>query len=264
MELIHVAFLPVNVVFTVLLLLVILYWIMVILGGLDVNLFDVDLGDADIGAEVDVDADFGADVGADVDADIGADVDADMGADLHADIGADMDAEADAHVGADGHGVEGGGAGALHSVLHFFYIGEVPVMILASIFILSCWTISVIVNYYLNPSGSLILGLPILAGDVFVSAFICKVFAMPLKRLFEAFDKDANAPRDVMGRICIVSTTTVSKKMGQAEVSTKGAPLLLNVVSDSDHVFRKGDEGVITGKDKKTGVYTIAPVDLEK
>ena len=259
MELIHVAFLPVNAVLTVLLLLVILYWIMVILGGLDVNLFDVDLGDADIGADVEVDADFGADVGADVDADVGADVDADLGADVQADIGADMDADADAHAG-----VDGADAGALRSVLHFFYIGEVPVMILVSIFILSCWTISVIANYYLNPSGSLILGLPILAGDVFVSAFICKVFAMPLKRLFEAFDKDANAPRDVMGRICIVTTTTVSKKMGQAEVTTKGAPLLLNVVSDSDHVFKKGDEAVITGRNKKTGVYTIAPVDLEK
>ena len=243
MELIHVAFLPVNAVLTVLLLLVILYWIMVILGGLDVNLFDVDLGDADIGGDVDVDMDVGADMDADVDADIGADADA--GADAHA-------------------GVEGADAGALRSVLHFFYIAEVPVMILASIFILSCWTISVIANYYLNPGGSLILGLPIFAGNVFVSAFICKVFAMPLKRLFEAFDKDANAPRDVMGRICTVTTTTVSKRMGQAEVATKGAPLLLNVVSDSDHVFKKGDEAVITGKDKKTGVYTIAPVDLEK
>jgi hypothetical protein len=245
MELIHVAFLPVNAVFTVLLLLVILYWIMVILGGLDVNLFDVDLGDADIGGDVDVDMDVGAD--------------ADMDADVDADMGADADADVDVHAG-----VEGADAGALRSVLHFFYIGEVPVMILASIFILSCWTISVIANYYLNPGGSIILGLPILAGDVVASLFICKVFAMPLKRLFEAFDKDANAPRDVMGRICIVTTTTVSKRMGQAEVTTKGAPLLLNVVSDSDHVFKKGDEAVITGRNKKTGVYTIAPVDLEK
>jgi len=247
MELIHVSFLPVNVVFTVLLLLLILYWIMVILGGLDVNLFDIDLGDADIGGNVDVDVDIGAD----------ADVGVDMDADADVDIGGDADVDAHA-------GVDGADAGALRSVLHFFYVGEVPVMILVSIFILSCWTISVIANYYLNPGGSLILGLPIFAGNVFVSAFICKVFAMPLKRLFEAFDKDANAPREVMGRICIVTTTTVSKKMGQAEVRTKGAPLLLNVVSDSDHVFKKGDEGVITGKDKKTGVYTIAPVDLEK
>ena len=51
--------------------------------------------------------------------------------------------------------------------------------------------------------------------------------------------------------------------MGQAEVPTKGAPILLNVVSDGDHVFHKGDEAIVVENDKEKGVYVIAPVNLE-
>ena len=75
--------------------------------------------------------------------------------------------------------------------------------------------------------------------------------------------KDPNAPKDVVGRICKITTTQVSKKMGQAEVPTKGAPILLNVISDEGHVFHKGDEAVVMSKDNDKGVYVIAPVNLE-
>ena len=46
-ELMTLAFLPINLVFTLLLLMVILYWIIVILGVLDVDLFRVDFTDFD-------------------------------------------------------------------------------------------------------------------------------------------------------------------------------------------------------------------------
>ncbi len=54
----------VNLPWTVLLALIVLYWIFVILGALDVNLFDVDFdfeSDADLDAGADADADVGAD-----------------------------------------------------------------------------------------------------------------------------------------------------------------------------------------------------------
>lgn len=230
-ELIDAAFSPVNLPLTVTLILMVLYWITVILGVLDVELFDIDL---DSGVDIDADLDF------DVDADVDVDVDA----------GADMDV-----------GVEG--VGFLRSMLLFFYVGEVPIMILFSILVLSLWTISMFANYHLNPSGSLLVGLPLFAGNFVVSLLICKVIGMPLRKFYSKLNKDENAPRDVMGRICVVITSSVSKKMGQAEVKTRGAPILLNVVSEDDHVFNKGDEAVVTGKDEQSGVYTIARVDLE-
>ena len=55
----------INLPFTVLFGISILYWMMVIVGVLDAEMFDFDAGDFDIDADLDVDMD--ADVGADVD-----------------------------------------------------------------------------------------------------------------------------------------------------------------------------------------------------
>ena len=62
-ELLEASISYVNFPFTVLLGLVLLYWITVIVGLLDLDLFDVDLDvDADVDVDVDVDVDAGADV----------------------------------------------------------------------------------------------------------------------------------------------------------------------------------------------------------
>ncbi len=61
-ELFQAALSAENIIYTLLLVLVLLYWLSVILGGLDMNAFDVDL---------DVDADLDLDLDADVDVDGG-------------------------------------------------------------------------------------------------------------------------------------------------------------------------------------------------
>lgn len=60
LELLEAAILPINIVFTILLAIVLLYWVSVILGALDISTFDVDI-------EADVDIDMDADLDADVD-----------------------------------------------------------------------------------------------------------------------------------------------------------------------------------------------------
>jgi len=226
-DLIQTAFSPVNAVVTVLLILNVIYWITVILGALDVDFLDVELFDS------------GLEAGGDVDVDV------------------DVDAEGDLDLDMSQHGV-------LRSIMHFFYVGEVPIMLLSSILILSMWMLCMFGNHYFNPGSSLLLAVPVYAISLVASLFICRIFAMPLKKVYEMFNKDYNAPRKVIGRICTVVTTSVSDKMGQAEVKTKGAPIVLNVIADGAHVFHKGDEAVIVGKDNEKGTYTIAPLELEK
>jgi hypothetical protein len=65
-ELLQVAFSSVNLFYTVLLMLVVLYWLSVILGAIDLSSIDFDL---DLDADVDLDADI--DIDADIDADAG-------------------------------------------------------------------------------------------------------------------------------------------------------------------------------------------------
>lgn len=213
MELLQMSLMPANIAATVFLAMMVAYWLMVILGAMDLDFLDFDL-----------------------DTDVDADVDLDLG---------------------------GAPVGVFDGMLAFFYLGKIPIMILLSIFAMCLWVVSIIANGYLNPSGSLALGLPIAAGNLVVSPLVCKVICTPLARLFMALKKDPNAPADVIGRICKVNTTQVSKKMGQAEVPTSGAPILLNVVADGDHIFKKGDEAVVIGKDETKGVHIIAPVNLE-
>jgi hypothetical protein len=229
-EFITAAFAPVNVVFTVLLLALGLYWVLVILGLLDIDLFHLEHPEVhwDVGMHVET----GVEVGGHVDA---------------------------------GTSVEGVGPGFLHSVLHFLYVGEVPTMLLASIMVLSLWTFSMLGNHYLNRDGSVAMAAAIFIGDFAVSTLVLKFVALPLRSFYLLLNRDYNAPADVVGRVCRVVTTHVTReKMGQAEVLTKGAPLLLNVLARDAYVFQKGDEAVVVERDDAKGIYRIAPVHLER
>lgn len=232
-EFLTAAFAPVNVLFTVLLLVLGLYWVLVILGALDIDLFHIDLFHGGPDLHVDGDLDLGHDVGGHVDGQI------------------------------DGH-VEGIEPGIGHSILHFFYIGEVPTMLLVSVMVLSLWTFSMLGNHWLNPEGSGSMALAIFFGNFAVSTVVLKFVALPLRTFYFILNKDYNAPGDVVGKVCRVVTTRVTmEKMGQAEVSTKGAPILLNVLSQDEHVFKRGEMARVVEKDVAKGTYRIASVEME-
>lgn len=214
-EIFYVAFWPVNLVFTLLLILLVLYWLTVIFGALDVDFLDVD-----------------------------------WGSDLEADADADVDL--------------GGGVTWLRAVLGVFYVGQVPVTVILSILIVSMWAISVLGNYYFNPAQGLLAALAVLGVNFAASLAIVKIVGAPLRRVFGALNKDYNAPRSVIGRIGVVTTTTVSSKLGQVEVATGGAPIVLNVVTETGEELRKGDEAVVVRRDDERGVYVIARVELER
>lgn len=216
-ELMQLAFSPINMVFTMLLISIVVYWMTVILGVLDTDLFDMDLPDMD--ADVDIDAD----------------------------VDADLD------------------TGVTWGVLHWFYVGEVPIMVLLSIFILSLWAIAILGNYYLNPDMRLLPALGVFICNVAISGLVVKCLALPLRPVYALFIKDYNAPKKVIGRQGRVVTSHVTHdQMGQVELSTRGAPIRLNVRSKDNHVFKEDDEAVVIRKDKKTGIYFIVPGDLER
>ena len=109
----------------------------------------------------------------------------------------------------------------------------------------------------------MLFSLLLVAGNLIVSCFVVKTAGVPLSKFFKSFETDANAARPVIGRICkIVTTEVAGDRLGQGEMSGKGAPILLNVKADGDQVFHKGDEAVVVSKNPETGVYMIEPVDL--
>ncbi|MBI9017491.1 MAG: DUF1449 family protein [Phycisphaerae bacterium] len=215
-ELIHEAFLPVNLGFTILLSLIVLYWLSVIIGAMDAEFLNFDL-----------------------DADIDADVDMDLDGDIAT---PDM----------------------LRTFLGFFHVGKVPIMVLLSILILSLWIISLMSNYYLNPDRGMFIGTGIALGNLVASLMITKVVLMPFAKVFESFNNDDSSTKKIVGRICIITTTKVSDKMGQAEIKTTAAPILINAKTEDGCTLNRGDEAVVVGHDKDKSIYYVMPVEIGK
>lgn len=227
MELITAAFSPVNVVFTVLLLLVVLYWVLMILGALDLEFLTPD-----------VEADLDVDVDADVDVDVDADIDTGLG--------------------------EGPPAvGVLDAFLQFFYIGKVPMMVLISILALSLWVISLTANRLVNPWNRSGLGLAIAVGNLVVSAMILKAVGAPLARLFRPFYVEAHQVTSAVGKLGkVLSSEINATRIGQIEIITAGAPVVVNAVTEGEDALHKGDEAVVIEKDAKRNLFLVAPTEL--
>lgn len=116
LDLFHATFSAVNIIPAILLTFVLVYWLMVILGALDINSFDLDV-------DTDIDLDF--------DADFDADVDTDMGT---SDVSVAW----------------------INNVLSFFNIDKIPLMIFLTFTAIPLWALSVMVNHLLGNNSFLL------------------------------------------------------------------------------------------------------------
>ena len=238
-------FSPPNVIFSVLLCLLGFYWLAVIIGALSTDSFDLDLHH-----DADLDLDAGADLGGDLDAghDLGHDLDHDVGHELDHDVGHDA-----------GHDAGEGGAhvgGALRGVLLFFNLGEIPLMIMLSLTILIMWAGAVLLNRAIGNESfllSLLLFVPLLIGSLLVA----KVLSTPVKPVFRALAKQTEQYQEMIGKICVVTTSEANAEFGQATIETKDAPLLFNIRTEHGLILVQGEEALVTGHDRKLNVYWV-------
>ena len=203
------------------------YWLFVILGALDINL----LGDADL--------------------------DGHGHTDLHVDGHLDGHGHP-GHDGGDGHGhhadePSGGAAGLIHAL----GLGGVPVTVMLSFLISTAWVFCI--------GGTELLGrgapdwqrnlaaLLSLAGAVPVTGFLIR----PLRRLYRTIP--APQHRDLLGKICTVTTLHVDERYGQAEIEDGGAGLIVQVRSTDPGRLSRGDRAVIF--DYRDEVFHVAPMD---
>lgn len=234
-EFLKICFITVNVPFTVMLGAVFVYWIMFIVGAVGLDSFDLDM-DMDLDADLDVDLDM--------------------------DVDTDMEIDGDA---ASGGTMDGGTAGGSLwiSILRFFNVGDVPLMILVSVLVFSGWAMSVLGNYYLNPSlstgRSIVLLLPILV----LSLLVTKIITTPVRKLFSHANAGVEAPIQMVGKTCTVTTGEVTPTFGQARLVRDGPPITLNVRCPENHSLSKGDEAVITEYFNETNTYMVIPFDWE-
>jgi len=213
-----------NLLYTILLGFVLLYFLSVLLGALDLEFFEIEL-DADIDIDVDVD------------------VDIDM----------DVDAEADADIG---------GGGLFVSVLSFLNIGKVPFMIYVSLVVLSMWVIGIIANHIWYPVYSW-FPLALMVPNFLVSLFIGKLLSEPFKSSFSKLNKQGLSKTKLVGKICQAKTRLRSDAIGQAEVMVgEDHHSITAKLQKGKEPIKSGEKGLIIEYHKDEDYFVVAPFDV--
>ena len=206
LELLDFAVTTPNVLYTVLLLIVLLYWLMVIVGALDMGAVDFD---------VDVDAD----------ADLDADVDADGG---------------------------GNTAGALQ----FFNFGQLPFMVIMTVWILSAWVLGILSNFHFG-NGSLTFAAIWLLPIFCIGLVITKIVTTPLISIFKNLDTYAKEI-DYIGQTGIVTLSADSQSLGQAEIVVDSSNALISIKSTKGEL-KKGT-AIVVLEEVAEKYFLVAPV----
>ncbi|MHA3774283.1 hypothetical protein ACXR0O_22385 [Verrucomicrobiota bacterium sgz303538] len=215
---------PINLPFTVLLSVLVLYWSLVALGALGL----------DFGAHTDIDGHVDTDLH--VDSDVHVDHDLDTG---------------DAHSDWSSH------------LLGFINIGEVPITIVLSIMTLCMWVLSIIVNYYWT-GGLLLLGVAALIPIVLISAVVTRYLTMPFKPLMRALNREGDEHLPIVGRTCQISTSEANAQFGQAKIDTKGAPIVINIRMLEGGPLPRGATALVVRQDRSKDIFYVVPVSSDR
>ena len=226
-EFLELCFTSVNLPFTILLILVFFYWVFFIVGAVGLDSLDLDFDAVDLDADVDVDV--------------------------------DMDAHLDAHGGAHA----GHSSGMLVSMLRFFNVGDVPLMIWATFFAFFLWAGAIMGSHYFNPELGFTVAAVTFIPNVIVSLFVTKLATAPFRLVFKHANAGIAAPIKIVGKTCVITTGTVTSKSGQAEIPQEGAPITLNVRSQEGQRLTKGMEAIVVEHDEEKNTYVVVPFNFE-
>lgn len=225
-EFLDIALVFPTVVYSLALGFIVLYWLFVVIGVLDFELLEFDLGDFDADADIDLDVDLDSDV----------------------DVNVDLDLEGS------------GGPGALLRVLHVIGIGRVPLTILLSVALLMAWAISYLgVAFWPTGSVSTAVSILILVASFLLAIPIASLLLHPIKPYFEHTTKRAG--NFIVGSMGVVLTGSVDEEFGQARVADGGASLVIAIRCESPNELKKGSKVLVVGWDESTNAYDVEPMD---
>ncbi len=231
-----------TIVYSILLIFVIIYWAFVLIGALGLDVLDFDADIADGAAE-------GAAEGI-----------AEGAAEGVAEGVAEGAAEAAGEGAAEGAAEAGVEAG--FSLLNFLGIGRVPATVVLSLLVGFAWVIC----YYAMALartlgvGGFLIGTAALAGAFVGASLITSVAVRPLFPVFRVHQATSN--RDLVGKVCSVTTGRVDARFGQATLLDEtGGEHLIQVRSDDENLIKRGSQAVIVAYDSEREAFIIEGMD---
>lgn len=250
-----------SVVFTVLLGVVLVYWLFVMVGVLH-------LGEGSHGALEGFDAGdalAGASKGALEGATKGV-----IESAAHAVAGHDGAVDGLHHAaphhgdaGLDGDGMDSDGTGPIAAILSALRLRQIPATVVLSVLIAFSWLVSVValqiaVRVLAAGPGTLLrVGIlvvsPILA--IPLSSMVC----IPLSKAIT--QRKAPTKGGLIGMTCRVRTGKVTNRFGEATLEDGGAGLVVRVRVDGESQLKRGDLALIVDFDKELDSFLIEPMD---
>lgn len=221
MEYIFFALSGFNILPSVFLIFVILYWVLIILGIFSFEVIDLDL---------DLDFDF--------------DIDIDFDSSMYFDGGVELE-ENKSQISK--------WKLYFYRVLRFLNIGAVPIMIYSSILVLIWWILSMLV-YYINVSPDSMMGGLICLQNFLIAVFLAKGITEPLKGFFSSMEDRRDVK--IIGKIAILKSSIKTNKIAQAEIYDKNYPITINVKSLGEPII-KGSRVIVVAKDEKKNLYVV-------
>jgi len=201
-----ILFSQVNITLTVLLIILILYWLATMISGID---FDLDI---DVDIDVDVDADIDLETGIE---------------------GGNMDFQDVANAEVDREHVVNKRTRKLKwwqvFLIYFNFVG-LPFMFTFTFWIFNWWMISVITTL-ITGSYDNSFGFIIVLAAIIPALILTKIITTPFKSFFKNLNKDGDKAVDFLGRKALLLSTISGDKLGNAEVTADGNVMSIYVKS---------------------------------
>jgi hypothetical protein len=205
-NLIDIIFSPVNITLTILMLILVLYWLVTMVSGVD---FDLDF-DVDVDIDVDIDADFDTNI-----------------------EGGNVDFQDISSTEVNKEDIVRNRRKPLkwwQVVLVYFNFVGLPFMFTFTCWIFIWWILTTMITTatlsYENTFGFIIMLL-----GFFPALILTKIFTTPFKGFFKNLNKDGDLPIDVIGRRGVCLSTIKENKMGSAEIVVENTSLSIYIKS---------------------------------
>lgn len=151
-----------------------------------------------------------------------------------------------------------GGVGSLGFLtLKFLNVGQAPVMVWLCVFAVCWWAASLALWIAWDARHAPIsagASIPLALRNLAIGLVAAKYATAPLGRFF--VKSAQRTPRDLIGRICTITTITATADYGQASCPTEAAPLLMNVKTLGE-TLSKGDRALIVDYDAERRIYYV-------
>jgi hypothetical protein len=226
-----------TVIFTALLAAAFVYWILVIVGAMGIDVLDVDLDGAHDGVAE------------------GAAEGATEGAAEGVTEGATEGATEASHEAS---------AGLLAGIFYALRLRSVPLTLVLSLVILLGWVLCWLgARFLLHGMGlgpTWLIGTALLASAIIVAFPITAVLVRPLAYVLKV--EKTVSRRDLVGKVVRIDTSRVDRRFGMAKAEDGGAGLIVQVRCEAEaNGLTRGSNALVVSYDQVREIYEVVPVD---